>query len=148
MAAQPAAAQGAEVAFGGAGQARDLPVEISADNLTVNQNDGAAEFTGDVFIGQGDMRLSAPRVRVIYRENSDRIARLEATGGVTLVSGDDAAEAARADYDVENGTIDMRGDVLLVQRNTTLTAERMTVDTVAGTARISGRVKTVIGAGD
>ena len=41
------------------------------------------------------------------------IARLEASGGVTLVSGEDAAEAAGADYDVQTGMIEMAGDVLL-----------------------------------
>src|SRR5699024_6928710 len=97
-----------------------------------------------VLIGQGQMRLSAPRVRVVYLEDRSGIARLSATGGVTLVSGEDAAEAQQADYDVQTGMIDMQGDVLLVQGTTALTADSMTVDTTAGTAHMSGRVKTVL----
>ncbi|MFX0543585.1 LptA/OstA family protein [Roseovarius sp. S4756] len=139
-----AAAQGMQVAFGSAAQEGDLPVEVTAENLDVNQNDGTAVFTGDVIVGQGQMRLSAPRVLVVYLTDRSGIASLQATGGVTLVSGEDAAEAARADYDVQTGMIQMEGDVLLVQGPAALTADRMSVDTVAGTARMNGRVSTVL----
>lgn len=137
-------AQGAQVAFGNTQQNSDLPVEVSADNLAVNQNDGTAVFTGNVLIGQGEMRLSAPRVLVVYLEDQSGIERMQASGGVTLVSGDDAAEAANADYNIQTGLIEMQGDVLLVQGPNALTADRMFVDTRAGTARMSGRVKTVL----
>ena len=92
-----AAAQGAQVAFGNMQQNSNLPVEVTADNLDVDQEDGTAIFTGNVKIGQGDMRLSAPRVLVVYKEDQSGIKTLQATGGVTLVSGQDAAEAARAE---------------------------------------------------
>jgi lipopolysaccharide export system protein LptA len=137
-------AQGAQVAFGNTRQDSNLPVEVTADNLNVNQADGTAIFTGGVLIGQGEMRLSAPRVLVVYNEDQSRIQRLEATGGVTLVSGKDAAEAQQADYNMDNGVIEMQGDVLLVQGPQALTGDRMFVDTRAGTARVSGRVKTIL----
>ena len=139
-----AAAQGTQVAFGSVSQDSTLPVEVTADVLDVDQNDGTAVFTGNVLIGQGEMRLSAPRVLVVYLADQSGIDRLQATGGVTLVSGEDAAEAQRADYNVQTGMIEMQGDVLLVQGRSALTAEAMTVDTRAGTARMTGRVKTVL----
>ncbi|MEB8389269.1 lipopolysaccharide transport periplasmic protein LptA [Rhodobacteraceae bacterium KMM 6894] len=144
LAGSMANAQGTQVAFGNVSQDSSLPVEVTADALDVDQNDGTAIFTGNVLIGQGEMRLSAPRVLVVYMEDQSGIDRLQATGGVTLVSGQDAAEASRADYNVQTGMIEMRGDVLLVQGRSALTAEMMTVDTKAGTARMSGRVKTVL----
>lgn len=144
----PAAAQGAQIAFGDTRQDSGLPVEVTADSLSVDQSDGTAVFTGDVLIGQGEMRLSAPTVLVVYYRDQSGIERLEATGGVTLVSGDDAAEARRADYNLETGLIELVGDVLLVQGPNALTADRMFVDTAAGTARMSGRVKTVLQAGE
>ena len=139
-----ALAQGAQIAFGNTQQNTDLPVEVSADSLSVNQNDGTAIFTGNVLIGQGEMRLSAPKVLVVYLQDQSGIKRLKASGGVTLVSGEDAAEAANADYSIESGLIEMQGNVLLVQGPNALTADRMFVDTKAGTARMSGRVKTVL----
>lgn len=137
-------AQGAQIAFGNTQQDASAPVEVTADNLSVSQSDGTAEFTGNVLIGQGEMRLAAPRVLVVYLKDQSGIERLRATGGVTLVSGEDAAESSEASYNVLTGMIEMQGDVLLVQGPNALSADRLFVDTRAGTARMSGRVKTVL----
>ena len=40
--------------------------------------------------------------------------------------------------------IELRGDVLLVQGPQALTSDKMVVDTRAGTARMTGQVKTVL----
>lgn len=137
-------AQSAQIAFGNVKQDTSAPVEVSADNLSVDQNGGTAVFTGNVLIGQGQMRLSATKVQVYYDESGNRIKRMVATGGVTLVSGDDAAEAQKADYSIDSGMIAMQGNVLLVQKRSAISADRMTVDTKSGTARMEGRVKTVL----
>lgn len=138
-----ATAQSAQVTFGTLRQNPDAPVEVSADNLAVDQSSGSAVFTGNVLIGQGEMRLAAGKVAVTYADNGGGIKELSATGGVTLVSGPDAAEAQRADYSIDSGTIVMTGDVLLTQGQSALTADKMTVNLRTGTAQMSGRVKTV-----
>lgn len=146
--AGPLLAQGTETAFGADGADPDAPVEVTADSLSVDQETGIAVFTGAVTISQDTMRLSASEVRVVYTSGGDRIERLEATGGVTLVSGDDAAEAERADYEVEAGRIRMSGEVLLTRGQTIVAAERMNVDLDTGRAELSGRVRTVLQPGD
>mgnify|MGYP000456995646 CR=1 FL=1 len=138
-----AAAQQA-IAFGAAAQDNTLPVEVTADALSVNQGDGTAEFLGNVVIVQGEMRLSAPRVFVTYAEAQGQIRLLEATGGVTLVSGVDAAEAQRAEYTIDQGTIVMTGNVLLNQKSGTLASNRLEVNLTSGTAKMAGRVKTIL----
>lgn len=144
----PAHAQGTQVGFGAITQDTSAPVEVTADELNVDQATGAAIFTGNVVIGQGDMRLSAARVLVVYRQDQAGIQRMEATGGVTLVSGPDAAESQRADYNIDTGVIVMTGDVLLAQGQSALTADRMTVNLDDGTARMQGRVKTILQTGN
>lgn len=144
-----ATAQTASVAFGAVKADPSLPVEVTADNLAVNQTDGSAEFTGNVLIVQGIMRLSADRVLVIYKTAGESggkagIERLEATGNVVLVSGPDAAEAQRAEYTIDQGTIVMTGNVLLNQENGTLASNRLEVNLTSGTARMAGRVKTIL----
>lgn len=134
----------AQVAFGSAQHDSSLPVEVTSDSLSVNQNDNTALFTGNVVIAQGEMRLSAPRVLVVYLPDRSGIEALEATDGVTLVSGTDAAEAQRADYDVLAGKIALRGNVLLIQTDNAITGETLLVDLNDGTAQVSGRVKTVL----
>lgn len=143
LAAPPAVAQ--NVAFGGMRADVSAPVEVAADNLSVNQADGSAVFTGNVVIGQGEMRLSADTVTVIYAEGGQsRIKSLDAKGNVTLVSGPDAAEAQAATYDVESGNVTLTGDVVLTQGQNVLTGDRMLVNLESGTAQVEGRVRSVL----
>lgn len=132
------------IAFGQNEDNRNAPVEVTADSLSVDQSNGTAIFAGNVVIGQGTLRLAAPRVLVVYQQDSQQISRLEATGGVTLVDGDDAAEAERADYSLDNRTIVMEGSVLLTQGPSAITSDRMVVNLDANTAQMTGRVKTVL----
>ena len=63
---------------------------------------------------------------------------------MTLVSGEDAAEAAEARYDVESGTVTLTGDVVVTQGQNVLAGETMVVDLGDGTARVEGRVRSVL----
>lgn len=138
-----AGAQGTNVTLGGVNADPTAPVEVTADSLSVDQDSGTAIFSGNVVIGQGDVRISAAEVRVVYGEDTGEIARLVATGGVTFVTATEAAEAAEADYDIANGQLILTGNVLLTQGASALAAERMVVDLTNGTARMDGRVRTV-----
>lgn len=138
-----AAAQETTVAFGSGQDNSDEPVEVTSEKLAVDETAGTALFTGDVIVGQGDMRLFAPRVLVIYNEDQTDIDRMEARGGVTLISGEDAAEAQEADYFVADDIINMTGDVLLTQGLSAITSDDMTVDTIDGTALMTGNVKSI-----
>ena len=142
-----AMAQTDVIAFGEVKADPKEPVEVTADALAVNQADGSAEFTGNVLIIQGVMRLSANRVLVIYKtdETGKRgIDQLEASGDVLLVSGPDAAEAEKAEYTIDSGTIVMTGNVLLNQGASTLTSNRLEVNLTTGTASMAGRVRTIL----
>nr|WP_275116203.1 LptA/OstA family protein [Aliiroseovarius subalbicans] len=146
-----ASAQGAQIAFGGLKHDSSLPIEISADQLQVDQGDGTATFQGNVMIGQGEMRLTAAKVRVEYTTGEDvtgEISRLHASGGVTLVNAAEAAEAREAVYTIATGTVVMTGDVILTQGANALSANRLTVDLKAGTGTMDGRVKTILQTGD
>ena len=140
----PALAQQAAIDFGGLAQDTSLPVEVAADNLEVNQADGTAVFTGNVLVTQGEMKLSADRIQVVYAtEGEGRIQTLNANGGVTLVNGAEAAEAAEAVYDIDSGNVVMTGDVMLTQGQTALSGNRLVIDLTSGTGRMEGRVRTI-----
>ena len=143
-----AAAQGTQVAFGTIQQNSGLPVEVTAENLSVDQAEGRAVFSENVLIIQGEMRLSADQVTVVYDTVAQGIDQIEAVGNVILISGEDAAESDRAKYNVDDGTIVMTGNVLVAQGPSALTADRMTVRVQDGTAQMSGRVRTVLQPGD
>jgi lipopolysaccharide export system protein LptA len=134
---------GATVAFGSMKGDPTLPVEITADQLRVNQASGIAIFTGNVIAIQGTMRLTAPEVQVDYAADGQKIARLHATGGVTLANGGEAAEAQEAVYTIASGEVVMTGDVLLTQGTSALSGKVLTVDLATGTGVMEGRVQTV-----
>ena len=132
-----------QVDFGGLKQDTTLPVEVTADQLAVDQTSGEATFTGNVRVTQGEMILSAASLRVEYAQADKRIARLHASGGVTLVAGPDAAESAEAVYTVDSGAVEMTGNVLLTQGNTAVSGEKLVIDLKSGRGTMQGRVKTV-----
>ncbi|MFT5065058.1 MAG: lipopolysaccharide export system protein LptA [Yoonia sp.] len=145
--AAPANAQ-TNINLGGIRADSSAPVEVAADNLTVDQDSGTAVFTGNVVIGQGDLRLSAGSVRVVYSDATGDIAQLIASGGVTFVTDTEAAEAQNADYNLITGVLTLTGDVLLTQGASALSAEKMTVNVNSGAAQMSGRVRTVFQQGN
>ncbi|MBK5945022.1 lipopolysaccharide transport periplasmic protein LptA [Rhodobacter veldkampii DSM 11550] len=143
--ALPIAASAQTVAFGGIRTDASAPVEVTADSLSVNQTDGSAVFTGNVVIIQGQMRLAAAEVRVDYAEGDQtRIERLHATGGVTLVSATEAAEAREAVYSIDAGNVVLTGDVVLTQGSNVLSGQKLTVDLKSGTGSMEGRVRTLL----
>jgi len=144
LGALPVGAQETEVAFGSVKTDPALPVEVTSDTLKVNQEDGSAEFLGSVVVVQGDMRLSADRVLVIYTEDRSGIDRLEATGDVVLVAPPDAAQADQAEYSIATGVVVMTGNVLLTQGPSTISSDRMVANLTDGTATMTGRVKTIL----
>ena len=132
------------MAFGSVKADPTLPVEVTSESLNVNQEDGSAEFLGNVIVIQGEMRLTAERVLVIYNQDRSAIDRLEATENVVLVSPPDAAEGDRAEYTIDTGVIRMNGNVLLTQGPSVISGDQMIANLTSGTATMSGRVKTIL----
>ena len=124
---------------------RGEPVEMRADSLEVDNTTGETVFTGNAVLGQGDMRLAAQLIRIIYAAAGDgRIQRLEASGGVTLVTAEEEAEAENAVYHVIDGTVSMRGAVILTQGPNVLSGDRLEVNLRTGQGRMEGNVRTRI----
>ncbi|MGJ8610732.1 MAG: lipopolysaccharide transport periplasmic protein LptA [Octadecabacter sp.] len=122
-------------------------VEVTADNLSIDQATGTAIFQGNVVLGQGDLRLNAGRVQVVYNDASGDISRLSASGGVTFVTATEAAEAQSAEYNLDAGTLILTGDVLLTQGASAISADTMRVNLATGAAQMEGRVRTIFNQG-
>ncbi|MDO9525052.1 MAG: lipopolysaccharide transport periplasmic protein LptA [Gemmobacter sp.] len=138
-----ATAQGVSVGFSGLRQDTSVPIEVTADELTVDQGEGKAVFNGNVLVVQGDLRMTSGKVEVEYGADGTGISQLTATGGVTVVTAQEAAESAEAVYTIASGALVMSGAVLLTQGPSTISGERLVADLTAGTGRMEGRVKTV-----
>lgn len=143
--ASVAFAQSANIALGTSGFDASLPVEVTADQFSIDQSSGEAVFDGNVLIVQGEVRLSAGKVTIEYAEEGaeNAIARLLASGGVTFVTSGDAAEARDAVYSVAQGTVTLSGDVLLTQGRNAIAGDRLVVNLSSGNGLMEGRVRTV-----
>lgn len=143
--AGPAAAQ-VGIGFGGVEHDADQPVEVTADSLAIDQATGRAVFEGNVIILQGDLRMAAGRVEVVYSEadGARDVQEVIATGGVLVTRGSDAAEGTQARYDITAALLTMTGDVLVTQGPTAIAGDRMVVNMTTGNGTVDGRVRTVL----
>ena len=140
----------AQVAFGGLQHDASLPVEVTADQLEIDQEDGSATFRGNVVVGQGTMRLNAGQVRIEYTSGGNatgEVSKMHASQGVVLVNGAEAAEASEAVYTIGSGQIVMQGGVILTQGDNALGANNMVVNLGTGQAELSGQVHTILQTG-
>lgn len=137
-----ACAQEAQIAFGDLDQDTTLPVEVQADQLSVNNTDGLAVFSGNVRVTQGEMVMVAGEVQVKYGAEGKSIDQLIASGGVTITNLGDAAEAKEAVYTIDSGVIVLTGDVLLAQGPSAMAGQKLTINLKTGTGVMEGRVTT------
>jgi lipopolysaccharide export system protein LptA len=141
LATLPAAAQ-QPVLPGLSGQDRKAPIEITADQLVVEQTQRTATFKGEVEATQGTMRLTADRLVVHYGQDqpqaataageSGSIRRIEAFGRVLVRAPGETAEGERGVYDVAAGTLSLEGSVVLTRAGNVVRGERLEVDLASG----------------
>ncbi|GAB5447183.1 LptA/OstA family protein [Gymnodinialimonas sp.] len=142
---QPAAAQ-VNIGFGGVSFDDRQPVEVTADGLTLDQTTGEAVFTGNVIVVQGDLRMAAGAVRIVYgTQGNQDVSEVIATGGVLVTRGADAAEGGSARYDVASALLTLSGNVLVTQGPTAIAGDSMVVNMRTGNGSVDGRVRTVLG---
>lgn len=145
---QPALAQ-VDIGFGGVSYDDRQPVEVTADGLTLDQTTGEAVFTGNVIVVQGDLRMAAGAVRIVYgTQGNQDVREVIATGGVLVTRGADAAEGGSARYDVASALLTVSGNVLVTQGPTAIAGDSMVVNMRTGNGSVDGRVRTVLGGAD
>ena len=137
-------AQNASLSLSGANHDITLPVEITANNLSINQSSNSAIFEGTAYVGQGSLRLSADKIVVIYNQDTGKVTSVEATGKVIFTNGEDIAEAESAIYKIDSGLLSMSGNVLLVQGKSTISGNYLDMDILKNIANLSGNVKTTL----
>lgn len=137
------------IGFGGTPHDSSQSVEVTSDSLSIDQTTGQATFIGNVIVVQGDMRMAADQVQVIYSDvdGSREVNELLATGGVLITRGVDAAEGSEAVYAVGSSMLTMTGNVLVTQGSSTIAGERMVVDMSTGNGTMGGRVRTILDTG-
>jgi lipopolysaccharide export system protein LptA len=144
------------------GQDKDQPVQIDAATLEVRDKNKMATFSGDVQVVQGDTTMKCQKLVVFYGQeigigqagtpapdakptaaalpgapkSAQNIRRIEARGGVTVITKDQNATGDLGVYDLIAKTITLTGNVVVSQGQNVIHGERVVVDTVSGNARV------------
>jgi lipopolysaccharide export system protein LptA len=155
---------------------QDQPIQIDAATLEVRDKEKMATFAGDVQVVQGDTTIKCQKLVVFYgpepgtaaaaaqakRQQQQQpaqaqqtgglparqqdIRKIEARGGVTVISKDQTASGDLGVYDLKTKTITLRHNVTVAQGKNVLHGERVVVDTVSGNAHFDANTDTQNGA--
>lgn len=120
----------------------DAPIDFSANYGELQDKSGRGTLTGNVVIRQAEMTLTADRVTLTYTgkvtDGAPEIARVDATGSVTVTRPDQKAKAKYGVYDVNRHTIILLGSVTLDQGANTVTGNRLTLNLDTNRAVMDG----------
>jgi lipopolysaccharide export system protein LptA len=140
LAAMPAAAQGVSALKG---HNSDAPADISADRIEVQDRADRAIFIGRVHVTQGDLTMDAARMTVAYSRPATAgadpvINRIDASGGVTVVSPSERAQGSYGIYDLNRRIITLIGGVTLTRGTNTVRGARLVIDLNTGRSTVDG----------
>ena len=112
------------------------------------QEEQIATFAGNVDAVQGDLVLSADRLKVHYEGETsgvgvtagsgNSIRRIDAEGNVIIASPEETAEGRFGTYDVLAKLVTLEGQVVLTRGDNVIRGERLELDLVSGKSRIIG----------
>lgn len=131
------------------------PIDITADALEVLQQDGKAIFTGHVVAVQGDVRLTAEKMTVFYRQSekgakekkndSGAIRKIEVEQNVFLTTPGETASGVSGVYDVENRQIQLNNNVVLTKDKNTLKGDKLVYDFSTGKSVLTSGSQPAVG---
>jgi lipopolysaccharide export system protein LptA len=120
------------------------PIDISADRAEAQDRADRAIFAGNVVVKQGELTLKTARLTLAYAtQNGLDINRIDASGGVTVISPSETARGDFAVYDPQDALITMVGNVRLEREGSFLTGARLTIDLDTGRAVMDGGLRGV-----
>jgi lipopolysaccharide export system protein LptA len=120
------------------------PVDVSADNQETINSKCIIIFTGNVEILQNRSRMRAQKVTIYNArkptpDNANgcgNAQRMEAEGGVYMVSDTQNARGDRAVYTFDNSIAVITGNVVLVKGKDVATGDKLTVNTKTNDAKL------------
>jgi LPS export ABC transporter protein LptC len=148
---QPGQATPSTPAFG---RDNKQPVDVTSEQLYVNDLAKTALFMGKVVAVQGDSTLKAPELHITYEgraaaealtasaqpqqpEDASRLSRLVAKNGVVVTIGTDRRVSSdQVDFDAKADTALFVGDVQVNQQKNVLHGARLFIDRKAATSHL------------
>lgn len=125
------------------------PIDMSADQLELVDANHTAIWNGAVDAIQGDNRMRADQVTLIFSgkasaagatsagapgKNWGDVQRMEAEGNVFFVSPQQRARGNRAVYELASGNLVMTGDVIVAQGDSVVRGDKLIIEVKTGHA--------------
>ncbi|MEO7564874.1 MAG: LptA/OstA family protein [Sphingomicrobium sp.] len=121
------------------GHDSNAPVDVSADRIEVQDRADRAIFAGNVHVRQNELALDTQRLTVAYSNDGGvQIQRLDAAGGVTVISPSEKATGNFGIYDLNRKLITLIGNVELTRGGSRILGQRLTIDLASGRAVVDG----------
>jgi lipopolysaccharide export system protein LptA len=142
----------------------NAPVNFNADRIEVQDRADRVVISGNVEVTQAGMKMNAARMTVLYTKapqpatvpsaapamptpaagtdnamNNVTVNRIDASGNVVVVKGNETARGNVGIYDLNRRLITMLGNVELVQGTNRLTGGRLVIDLASGRSTVDGR---------
>ena len=123
------------------------PIDVSADQQETYNSTRTTIFIGNVEILQNRSRMRAQKVTVYSAKRPGAeggcgaAERMEAEGGVYLVSDQQNARGDRAVYTFNNNIAVVTGDVVLVKGKDVARGDRLTINTKTNDAKLESGAK-------
>lgn len=119
--------------------AAGIPVEVSADSFTVDEQKHQAVFSGNVVIKRKGLDLTAEKVTIIYGAGGQTdIESLTATGGVRIRTAGQTATGDVAVFDPGSQLIKLSGNVAVTSAQGTLKGPELIVNLANDTSTFKG----------
>ena len=111
-----------------AGDDKNAPVTVDADQLENLQKEGLIVFTGNVVASQNNSTQYADRMEVYLDANGDNIVRTVSTGNVRIITKDcRTGTARRAEYYDAEQRVLLIGNARVWRDDNVVTGERITL---------------------
>jgi lipopolysaccharide export system protein LptA len=91
------------------------PIDITAERLDADEQNGTAVFSGQVIAKRGDMTVYAETLTLYRVGTTKQLERIEASGGVRIVQQDRVGTAQRARYELAEEKLILSGDAHVQQ---------------------------------
>jgi lipopolysaccharide export system protein LptA len=122
--------------------APQLPINVTAEALVVEQGGMVIRFEGKVVLVREELTLTCDRLLLRAAEGDpSQIRTGEAEGNVVLVRAGDHATAQKAAFDMEAGRVVLTGSPQLTRGTDTIRGAELTYTTSDGKAAFRGPVE-------
>ena len=113
-------------------------VEIEADRLDVNTQNGQAVFQGNVKATKGDILVKGETLTLTYDNTSRKVTSLIAEKDVYVLWLDKEASCDKAVYKLDENMMELIGDVTITKGDERLSGQKVIVDMASDQQVVEG----------